>query len=192
MSEKAETEPVAAEPDPSGGTPSETEIATFGGGCFWCVEAVFERIDGVLSATSGYQGGASASPTYEEVCSGRSGHAEVVRIEFDPSKVKYCELLDLFWQAHDPTTRNQQGADVGTQYRSTILVHNDEQMREAEASKKALDESGTFDDPVVTEIVEAGAFYPAEDYHQDYYRQNRRAPYCQFVIQPKLEKLGME
>jgi len=171
---------------------SRTEIATFGGGCFWCVEAIFERVAGVLSAMSGYQNGDTVSPTYAEVCTGRSGHAEVVRLEFDPAQVTYDELLDIFWQAHDPTTLNCQGPDAGTQYRSAILYHSDEQKREAEASKKALDDSGTFQDPVVTEIAEAGVFYPAEDYHQDYFRANGGAPYCQFVIRPKLKKLGME
>ena len=169
-----------------------TGVATFGGGCFWCVEAVFERVEGVVAATSGYQGGQVPDPTYEQICGGATGHAEVVRIEYDPRRVAYDQLLDIFWKSHDPTTMNQQGADVGTQYRSVIFTHDEEQRRSAESSRNTLEKSGTYSDPVVTEIVEAGEFYPAEDYHQDYYRHNAGAPYCAFVIRPKLEKLGME
>lgn len=168
------------------------EVATFGGGCFWCTETIFQRLEGVKSVVSGYQGGKTENPTYKEVCNGTTGHAEVIRIEFDSLKIKYDELLDVFWQAHDPTTLNQQGADTGTQYRSVIFYHSEEQKNAAESSKKNLDASGKYKDPSVTEISEAPKFYPAEKYHQDYYRQNKNVPYCRFVILPKLKKLGME
>lgn len=170
--------------------PSATATATFGGGCFWCLEAVFERLAGVQSVQSGYAGGTVPNPDYRAVCTGTTGHAEVIRITFDPARVTYRELLDLFWRAHDPTTPNRQGADVGTQYRSLILCANDDQRREAEASKKAV--QAEFDRPVVTEIAPLAAFYPAEPHHQDYYRNNGAAPYCQTVIRPKLKKLGFE
>jgi peptide-methionine (S)-S-oxide reductase len=166
----------------------DTEIATFGGGCFWCVEAIFQRVDGVLSATSGYSGGTVPEPTYRQVCSGKTGHAEVVRIEFDPGKVSYGELLDVFFDTHDPTTLNRQGADVGTQYRSVIFTHSEAQKQTAEAKKKELDGSGKFGKPIVTEISPAAPFYAAEDYHQDYFRANPNAGYCRFVIRPKVEK----
>jgi peptide-methionine (S)-S-oxide reductase len=169
-----------------------TEIATFGAGCFWCVEAVLEQYDGVLDVTSGYMGGDVAFPTYEQVCRGTTGHAEVVQVTFDPAKISYEKLLDLFWKLHDPTTLNRQGNDVGTQYRSVIFYHSDAQRVAAEASKKAADASGVFSDPIVTEIVEAGPYYKAEDYHQDYYRQNPQQPYCRAIIAPKLEKLGLD
>lgn len=167
-----------------------TELATFGGGCFWCIEAIFERLDGVKSVTSGYAGGKKENPTYEEVCSGGTGHAEVAQIEFDPRKVSYEQLLDLFWQAHDPTSMNRQGADTGTQYRSIILYHSEAQKLAAEKSKKAA--AANFQSPIVTEIVPLTKFYKAEDYHQDYYRLNSRAPYCQAVIKPKLDKLKLK
>lgn len=163
------------------------EQATFGGGCFWCVEAVFERLDGVKAAISGYAGGTTVNPTYEEVCTGTTGHAEVVQITFDPLKVSYDDLLRLFWNAHDPTTLNRQGADVGTQYRSVIFTHSEEQRLAAERSKR--DAQKDFDDPIVTEIQPLVAFYKAEAYHQDYFDNNRNAPYCTFVIAPKLKKL---
>jgi len=169
-----------------------TETATFGAGCFWCTEAVFQRMEGVIKVTSGYAGGQMKNPTYRQVCTGETGHAEVTQVEYDPSKVSYQELLDLFWQMHDPTTLNRQGADEGTQYRSVIFYHSDEQRRLAEESKQKMDESGKFRDPIVTEISPAPEFYAAEEYHQDYYEQNRRAPYCMFVIHPKLKKLGMD
>jgi peptide-methionine (S)-S-oxide reductase len=162
--------------------------ATFGGGCFWCVEAVFERMPGVRSVVSGYAGGRTPDPTYKSVCSGSTGHAEVVQIEFDPTKVSYDELLDLFWQAHDPTTLNRQGADVGTQYRSIILYHDDSQKAAAQRSKQKV--AALLDQPVVTEIAPLTKFYAAEDYHQDYFRNNPNAPYCVAVIHPKLKKLG--
>ena len=163
------------------------EKATFGGGCFWCVEAVFERLDGVHSVVSGYAGGAGVNPTYEEVCSGTTGHAEAVQITFDPMTVTYGELLERFWQAHDPTTPDGQGADVGTQYRSIILYHSEAQREAAEQSKDEV--SKRFDRPVVTEIAPLERFYEAEAYHQDYFRNNPDVPYCVFVIQPKLRKL---
>ena len=165
------------------------EIATFGAGCFWCVEALFQTIEGVESVVSGYSGGDVANPTYEEVCTGTTGHAEVCQITYDPSKITYKELLKVFWEIHDPTTLNRQGADVGTQYRSVIFYHTEEQQSLAEAYKKELDESGTWKDPVVTEISPFKNFYSAEGYHQDYYNQNADKPYSAFVIKPKLKKL---
>jgi peptide-methionine (S)-S-oxide reductase len=171
-------------------TSEKHELATFGGGCFWCVEAVFERIEGVVAATSGYAGGNTENPTYEEVCTGTTGHAEVVQIEYDPEKITYDELLELFWKAHDPTTYNRQGADVGTQYRSIILYHNENQRERAERSMAQA--AKDFKDPIVTEIVELERFYPAEPYHQDFYEQNPTYGYCNIVITPKLKKLGIE
>jgi peptide-methionine (S)-S-oxide reductase len=170
--------------------PARTELATLGGGCFWCTEAVFEALEGVKSVTSGYAGGRTENPSYEQITTGKTGHAEVIQIEYDPSVVSYAKLLDLFWKAHDPTTLNRQGADVGTQYRSIILTHSEEQRAIAEASKKAA--AAAHRDPIVTEIVPLVRFYPAEDYHQDYFRKNPQAPYCSFVIKPKLKKLGMD
>jgi len=172
--------------------PSATEVATFGAGCFWCVEAVLERIDGVVKVTSGYMGGSVRNPTYREVCSGTTGHAEVVQVTFDPDRITYRRLLDVFWTLHDPTTLNRQGADVGTQYRSAIFYHSQAQKEAAEASKKSANESGAFGSPVVTEITAAGTFYPAEDYHQDFFRLNPGHQYCRFVIAPKLDKLGLD
>lgn len=172
--------------------PAQTETATFGGGCFWCVEAVFEQIPGVLGVVSGYAGGQTDEPTYEEVCRGNTGHAEVTQVEFDPAVISFEKLLEHFWEAHDPTQLNRQGADVGTQYRSIILYHSEHQRILAEASKTALDASGRLDRPVVTEITAAGKFFPAEKYHQDYYRRNPSAPYSRHVIRDKLEKLGLQ
>jgi peptide-methionine (S)-S-oxide reductase len=164
-------------------------VATLGGGCFWCLEAVYERIEGVNSVISGYAGGTTVDPTYEEVCSGRTGHAEVVRIEYDPERISYEEILDIFWKAHDPTTLNRQGADTGTQYRSIILYHDEMQKRAAE---KSIKEAGPlFDGPIVTEIRPLERFYPAEEYHQDYFDRNRLAGYCMIVIQPKLKKMKL-
>ena len=168
-----------------------TEVATFGGGCFWCTEAVFQQLTGVVSVTSGFMGGHVKNPTYKQVCGGDTGHAEVNQIRFDPSKITYEEVLKWFWEAHDPTQLNGQGADVGTQYRSVIFYHGDAQKAAAEKSKQALGKSGRYKSPIVTEIAPATEFYPAEDYHQDYYRQNPGAGYCRFVIRPKLEKLGL-
>ncbi len=164
--------------------------ATFGGGCFWCTEAVFETEPGVKSVTSGYAGGHTKNPSYREVCSGDTGHAEVIQIAYDPAVVSYERLLELFWVAHDPTTLNRQGADVGTQYRSIILYHDDAQRLAAGKSKAAA--QAKHDRPIVTEIAPLTEFYPAEDHHQDYFRNNRGAPYCRMVIAPKMHKLGRE
>jgi len=164
-----------------------TELATFGGGCFWCMEAVYERLPGVIAVTSGYAGGHTENPTYHQVCGGDTGHAEVTQIQFDPAKLSYAQLLEVFWQAHDPTTLNRQGADTGTQYRSIILFQNERQKLMAEQSKLAAQK--TFTQPIVTEIVPLKKFYPAEDYHQGYFDAHGHAPYCQMVIAPKLEKL---
>lgn len=169
---------------------AQLEQATLGAGCFWCVEAVFERLDGVKSVEAGYAGGTTVNPTYEEVCTGTTGHAEVARITFDPSKISYETILEWFWKSHDPTTLNRQGADVGTQYRSVIFYHNDRQKALAEQSKRKA--QAMFNDPIVTEIQPLKAFYVAENYHQDYYRNNPNAPYCTFVIRPKLKKLQLE
>jgi len=172
-------------------TEPRTELATFGAGCFWCVEAVLERLDGVLDVTSGFMGGTKENPTYEDVCTGTTGHAEVVQVKFDPSKISYTTLLEWFWKLHDPTTLNRQGHDVGTQYRSVIFYHNDEQKRLAEKSRQLLEEAGTFTAPIVTEVMKASSFYKAENYHQDFYRNNKTYGYCVYNIVPKLEKLGL-
>lgn len=164
------------------------EIATFGAGCFWCVEAVFQELNGVLSVESGYMGGKTKDPTYREVSSGQSGHAEVTRITFDPAVISYEELLEILWTTHDPTTLNRQGADVGTQYRSAIFYHNEEQKLKAEKSKKEVAPT-LWSNPIVTEIVPATDFYPAEEYHQDYYANNPNAGYCRIVINPKIDKV---
>jgi peptide-methionine (S)-S-oxide reductase len=166
----------------------KTQTATLGGGCFWCVEAVYESLPGVLSVVSGYAGGQTENPTYEQISTGRTGHAEVVQIEYDPEKITYGRLIDLFWEAHDPTTLNRQGADVGTQYRSIILTNDDEQARLARESLERA--QAKFKSPIVTEIVPLTKFYPAEDYHQDFYRRNPNHPYNQAVVRPKLKKLG--
>jgi len=167
------------------------EEAIFGAGCFWCIEAVYEQIEGVESAVSGYAGGHTENPTYQEVITGRTGHAEVVRLVFDPEKISFAELLDWFWKMHDPTTLNRQGNDVGTQYRSAIFYTSEEQMKTALASKEEAQKN--FDDPIVTEITKADTFYPAENYHQEYYRRVRgENPYNTGVIKPKLKELGLE
>lgn len=168
-------------------TEEKTEVATLGGGCFWCMEAVFERLPGVISVKSGFSGGHTENPSYREVCTGTTGHAEVVQITFNPVQISYNKILDVFWQAHDPTTLNRQGADEGTQYRSVILYHNEKQKLEAEKSK--LEAQHHHKSPIVTEIVPFKIFYAAEDYHQGYYDANSQQPYCQLVITPKLEKL---
>ncbi|MGA0848897.1 MAG: peptide-methionine (S)-S-oxide reductase MsrA [Chthoniobacterales bacterium] len=165
----------------------KTEKATLGGGCFWCVEAVYERLPGILSVVSGYAGGETENPTYEDICTGKTGHAEVVQIEYDPAKISYEKIIDLFWDAHDPTTLNRQGNDVGTQYRSIILTANEDEARVAQESKDRAQTK--FNSPIVTEIVPLEKFYPAEDYHQDFYRENPMHPYNMAVIRPKLEKL---
>jgi len=168
--------------------PQTTDTATFGAGCFWCVEAIFQQIEGVVSVKSGYEGGTRANPTYEEVCTGNTGHAEVCQLIFDPKKVSYKTLLQAFWESHDPTTLNKQGGDVGTQYRSTIFYHSSEQKTTAEFYKTELQKSGAFENEIVTEIVPAVIFFEAEKYHQNYFNQNGDQPYCQFVIRPKVEK----
>lgn len=165
------------------------EIATFGEGCFWCSEAIFQRVRGVLKVESGYSGGSVPNPTYEAVCTGKTGHAEVVQITFDPKIISFQELLEIFFSTHDPTTLNRQGADVGNQYRSVIFYHNEEQKKIAEEMIKKLNESKIWDSPIVTEVSKFKNFYKAEDYHQNYYNNNQFQPYCNFVISPKLEKL---
>ncbi len=170
-------------------TDPKTDTATFANGCFWCTEAIFEELDGVISATSGYTGGALENPSYKQVCTGQTGHAECLQIVYDPAKISFDELLAVFWETHDPTTLNRQGADVGTQYRSGIFFHNDEQKTKAEKYKTELDKSGAFDKPIVTEITAFTKFYPAEDYHQQYFENNENNnPYCKIVIRPKLDK----
>jgi len=164
------------------------EIATFGSGCFWCSEAIFEQLNGVESAVSGYSGGETENPAYDQVCSGETGHAEVIQITFNPEIISFKELLEVFWQTHDPTTLNRQGADVGTQYRSVVFYHTDEQRKIAEGYKKKLDEANIYSKPIVTEISSFTSFYKAEDYHQDYYNNNKFQPYCSFTITPKLDK----
>jgi peptide-methionine (S)-S-oxide reductase len=166
----------------------QRDTAILGGGCFWCVEAVYELVDGVISVESGYSGGSVTNPTYKEVCSGTTGHAEVCRVVFDTSKVSYADVLQMFFAAHDPTTLNRQGNDVGTQYRSVIFTMSAEQRETALAYIKQLDDSKTFPDPIVTQVVDEEVFYPAEDYHQNYYEQNGGQPYCAFVVRPKVEK----
>ena len=189
-----ETTPTTArtpanEENPSDPTEAKHEIATFGAGCFWCVEAVFEELEGVVSVESGYTGGHVINPTYEEVCGKRTGHAEVCRITFDPAKISFDELLEVFWQTHDPTTLNRQGPDSGPQYRSAVFYHDDRQKELAEKYKKALDQSGAFRAPIVTEITAASVFYQAEDYHQDYFALNPLDRYCNAVARPKVDKV---
>lgn len=164
------------------------DTATLGAGCFWCVEAVFQRLKGVVSVKSGYSGGFVKNPAYKEVCMGVTGHAEVAQIVFDKDSISFDEILEVFWKTHDPTTLNQQGADIGTQYRSAVFYHSEEQKLLAEKYKEALNKSGAFHAPVITEITAFKAFYPAEDYHQNYYNQNGTEGYCRYVIQPKIEK----
>lgn len=167
---------------------SHTDTATFGNGCFWCTEAVFQQLKGVNKVVSGYSGGFIKNPAYREVCSGRTGHAEVLQIYYDPSIIKFDELLEVFWQTHDPTTLNRQGNDVGTQYRSAIFYHTEEQKLLAEQYKSELDKSGAFDAAIVTEITAFTEFYPAEEDHQNYYLNNPDQGYCKIIIQPKVEK----
>ncbi len=166
---------------------SKTELATLGGGCFWCTEAVIERLPGVKKVISGYAGGSTKNPTYEEVCAGDTGHAEVIQVEFDPAVITYEKILEVFFEAHDPTTLNRQGADAGTQYRSVIFYHNEEQQKAAGRAKIAA--QALWPDPIVTEIAPLQKFYPAEAYHQDYFRNNPNQGYCSFVIKPKVKKL---
>lgn len=164
------------------------QTTTLGAGCFWCVEAIFERLKGVHKVTSGYAGGTVENPTYEQVCTGTTGHAEAVQIEFDPEEISFEELLTVFWRTHDPTTLNRQGNDVGTQYRSVIFYHDDEQKKIAEKSKQKTDASDLWPDPIVTEITPFTNFYKAEDYHQEYFENNSTQPYCRVVIDPKVRK----
>ena len=170
----------------------KTEIAVFGGGCFWCTEAVFGQLKGVVSVMPGYAGGTIANPTYEQVCTGKTGHAEVTRVEYDPAQISFHDLLVVFFATHDPTSLNRQGADVWTEYRSVIFYTTDEQKRETEALIDELNNSDPAGKRIVTEVVPLKAFYQAEDYHQEYYRNNSLAPYCQIVIDPKLRKLHKE
>ncbi|MDE5422671.1 peptide-methionine (S)-S-oxide reductase MsrA [Ancylomarina sp. DW003] len=165
-----------------------TEIATLGSGCFWCTEAIFQELKGVEKVESGYMGGELKNPTYKDICTGETGHAEVCQITFDPEIISFTELLEVFWQVHNPTTLNRQGADVGTQYRSAIFYHNKEQKKIAKELLEELDKSEAYNDPIVTEITEAEKFYKAENYHQDYYNLNKSQPYCSFVIKPKQDK----
>ena len=168
---------------------AKSEIATLGGGCFWCVEAVFQRVEGVISVRPGYAGGKVKNPTYKQICTGNTGHAEVAKIEFDNSKITYSQILNVFWQSHDPTTLNRQGNDVGTQYRSVIFFHNESQKEIAKKSKVDADKSGYWDNEIVTEVTLLNNYYDAEDYHDNYYSNNPNQPYCLFVIKPKLDKL---
>ena len=167
----------------------ELESATLGGGCFWCLEAPFQLIDGIESITSGYAGGHTSNPSYREVTSGVTGHAEVVQLKYDPEKISFEKILEIFFSVHDPTTMNRQGADVGTQYRSVIIAHNDEQQKLAVKAIDSLEKANVFDGPIVTQVVQHEAFYPAEAYHQNYYKSNPTQPYCSFVIKPKVEKV---
>ncbi len=171
-------------------TPAKTEFLVLGGGCFWCTEAAYELLPGVKSVVSGYAGGETIKPSYEDICTGETGHAEVIRIEFDPAVISLTQVLEYFWEIHDPTTLNRQGADAGTQYRSTIMYANEAQRAAAEASRPAAQK--IFRDPIVTEIVPLKKFWPAEDYHQDYFRKNPHAGYCQMVIAPKVKKLKQQ
>ena len=164
----------------------DKEIASFGTGCFWCTEAIFKQLKGVGKVVSGYSGGEVPNPTYEEVCSGKTGHAEIIQVTFEPKIISYKILLEVFWKVHDPTTLNRQGADVGTQYRSVIFYHSEEQKKEAEKSK--IEAQKLFKDPIVTKIEPFTNFYPAEDYHQEFYLKNADQPYCRIVIDPKLQK----
>ena len=167
----------------------EMQKATFGAGCFWCVEAVFERLDGVIDVVPGYSGGHKKNPTYREICTGTTGHAEVAQITFDPKIITFNDLLNMFWKSHDPTTKNRQGNDVGTLYRSAIFYHDNKQKSIAEDSKNMVDNSNIFLNPIVTEITKLDKFWTAEDYHNNYYNNNMNQPYCRVVIKPKLDKL---
>ena len=164
------------------------ELATFGNGCFWCTEAVFQQLEGVVSVEPGFAGGSTKNPSYKEVCTGLTGHAEVIRLSFDPKVISYTELLEVFFSTHDPTTLNRQGADVGTQYRSAVFYHNEAQKQVAEKMIKELDKAGVYDNKIVTQVTEVNNYYPAEDYHKNYYNNNKEQPYCRAVINPKLEK----
>lgn len=164
---------------------------TLGGGCFWCIEAVLQRVDGIHDLVSGYMGGTVDNPTYEQICTGQTGHAEVVQFRYDPEKISYESILEWFWKMHDPTTLNRQGYDIGTQYRSVIFTHNEEQQKLAEQSRNQQNKSGQFSSPIVTQIMPTETFWPAEDYHQDYFNRNPNAGYCRAIIAPKLQKLNL-
>jgi len=168
------------------------ETVTLAGGCFWCTEAIFKRLKGVTAVIPGYSGGKKPNPSYEEVCSGTTGHAEVIQIEFDPTIISYDKILDVFWHLHNPTTPNQQGNDIGTQYRSAIFYHSENQKQIADKSKEELEKSGKYKDKIVTTIEPFSNFYKAENYHQNYYDKNKSAPYCQVIIDPKIQKLMKE
>tara|TARA_B100001245_G_scaffold196622_1_gene155568 strand:- start:343 stop:1008 length:666 start_codon:yes stop_codon:yes gene_type:complete len=170
---------------------AKLETIDLGAGCFWCIEAVLERVKGVRTVESGYMGGQTKNPTYKEICTGTTGHAEIVRVKFNSKELSFDKLLEVFWELHDPTTLNRQGADEGTQYRSAIFYHNEEQKKVAENSRAKKNKSGKFDSPIVTEITKISKFYPAEDYHQDFFDNNKTFGYCRAVIWPKLAKLGM-
>jgi peptide-methionine (S)-S-oxide reductase len=174
--------------DSSDGNKPATALATFGAGCFWCTEAVYLKLKGVLKVTSGYTGGKIPNPTYQAVCTGTTGHAEVIQVEYDPSVITFDQMLDVFFHTHDPTTLNRQGADTGTQYRSAVFYHDEAQKAAAEQMIKDLNASGEFRSPIVTTLEKLGKFYPAEDYHQDYFKLNPGNPYCQAVIVPKVSK----
>lgn len=184
----AKADPAARPSEAQPARAANLETATFGAGCFWCVEAVFQRLKGVESVASGYSGGKAANPTYEQVCTGTTGHAEVCQITYDPRQLSFEQLLEVFWKTHDPTTLNRQGNDVGTQYRSVVFYHSEEQKKLAQQYKARLDSSGAFPAPIVTEIAPFTVFYKAEDYHQNYYRENPSQGYCRMVIAPKMEK----
>lgn len=168
---------------------TDHETATFANGCFWCSEAIFKRLNGIKSVLPGYSGGQVKNPTYEQVCTGRTGHAESIQIEFDPKVMNFEKILDIFWRTHDPTTLNRQGNDIGTQYRSAVFYHDLKQKEIAEKSKRDLENEGVYKDPVVTEIAPFSGFYVAEDYHKNYYDEHRDAPYCSYIIDPKVHKL---
>jgi peptide-methionine (S)-S-oxide reductase len=168
---------------------NESEIATLANGCFWCTEAIFKRLKGVKSVLPGYSGGAVREPSYDQVCTGKTGHAEAIQIEFDPKVIPFEKILDVFWHTHDPTTLNRQGNDIGTQYRSAIFYHNQKQKEIAEKSKRELEKEKVYKDPIVTEISPFTNFYVAEDYHKDYYENHQEAPYCTYIIDPKVRKL---
>ena len=182
------TKPSAATTSPTTPAPAETSVATFGSGCFWCTEAVFQQLKGVEKVVSGYSGGTVKNPKYGQVCEGTTGHAEVIQVTFDPRVVSYADLLEVFWKTHDPTTLNRQGPDFGTQYRSVVFYHDEEQKKLAQHYKEKLEAEHIFDKPIVTEIVPFKEFYPAELYHQNYFATNPKDGYCQAVLQPKLEK----
>lgn len=186
--ELMKTEETTVNSNRPGSAHPTIDTATFGAGCFWCVEAVFQRMEGVISVKSGYAGGTVKNPSYKEVCAGTTGHAEVIQIVYDKTKVRFDDLLEVFWKTHDPTTLNSQGNDFGTQYRSAVFYHNLEQKEKAELYKKELNAAKVYPDPIVTEITAFTNYYPAEDYHQNYYNQNGSQGYCKYVIQPKVEK----